>query len=52
MAQDGPAYLLVATSVVSGWVQHAHVAVYRHADQDNGALLTERSSEQRLERNK
>jgi hypothetical protein len=38
--------------VVSVWVQHAHVPVYRHADQDNGALLTERAPEQRLERKK
>jgi hypothetical protein len=33
-------------------MQHTHVAVYRHADQDDGALLTERAPEQRLERNK
>jgi hypothetical protein len=38
--------------VVSGRVQHTHVAVYRHADQDHCALLTEGAPEQRLERNK
>jgi hypothetical protein len=45
-------YLLVGMFVVSGRVQHTHVAVYRHAYQDNCALLTERAPEQRLERNK
>jgi len=38
--QDMP-YLLVGVLVIASGMQHTHVAVYGHADEDDSALLTE-----------